>query len=119
MSSTRSHHDEGPSPSRPAEIIQLLCEAMRFALAENAGGEKEEKKKERERGGRKKGNSKGRLSRRGRSKRAKDANSIVSVIGNALCVLVSRVLMMESRVDVRGGGCMMTEETIQLPLLII
>lgn len=121
MSSTRSYHDEGPSPSRPAEIIQLLCEAMRFALAENAAREeKEEKKKEREKGGgEKKGNSKGRLSRRGWSRRAKDANSIVSVIGNALCVLVSRVLMMESRVDVRGGGCMMTEETIQPPLLII
>lgn len=54
MSSTRSYHDEGPSPSRPAEIIQLLCEAMRFALAENAGEEKEEKKKEREKGGEKK-----------------------------------------------------------------
>lgn len=55
MSSTRSYHDEGPSPSRPAEIIQLLCEAMRFALAENAAREeKEEKKKEREKRGEKK-----------------------------------------------------------------
>lgn len=38
----------------------------------------------------------------------KDANS-VSVIGNALCVWVSRVLMMESQ----GRERMMTEETIR------
>lgn len=95
------HRDEGLSPSRSAEIIELLCEAMRFALAENAG----------KKGGRRsrveKGGKRGRRGadyRGGRGKRAKDANSIVSVIGNGLCVLVSRVLMMESRVERASGG---------------
>lgn len=49
----------------------------------------------------------------------KDASSIASVIGNGLCVLVSRVLMMESRVGCGGGGWMMTEETMRLPPLLI
>lgn len=33
------------SPSMLAEIIELLCEAMRFALAENAEGREGEKRR--------------------------------------------------------------------------
>ena len=47
MSSTRL--DFHPRES-PVEIIQLLCEAVRFALAEDAGEEKRHREKEREEG---------------------------------------------------------------------
>lgn len=66
---------------------------MRFALAEKGeGGERKERRaRERERKGR------GWIIGRGKTR-----SSIASVIGNGLCVLVSRVLMMESRVGCGG-----------------